>query len=37
MDGMGWDGLPDPVERWSLTSLREKVVKIIAHARYTIF
>ena len=33
--------LPDPVERWSLTSLREKVVKIgakvIAHARYTIF
>jgi hypothetical protein len=33
--------LPDPVERWSLTSLREKVVKIgakvIAHAHYTIF
>ena len=33
--------LPDPVERWSLTSLREKVVKIgakvIAHARYTTF
>jgi Transposase DDE domain group 1 len=33
--------LPDPVERWSLTSLREKVVKIgakvIAHARCTIF
>ena len=33
--------LPDSVERWSLTSLREKVVKIgakvIAHARYTIF
>ena len=33
--------LPDPVERWSLTSLREKVVKIgakvVAHARYTIF
>jgi hypothetical protein len=33
--------LPDVVERWSLTSLREKVVmigaKIIAHARYTTF
>jgi hypothetical protein len=33
--------LPNEVERWSLTSLREKVVKIgakvIAHARYTIF
>ncbi len=33
--------LPDPVERWSLTSLREKVVKIgakvVAHAGYTIF
>jgi hypothetical protein len=33
--------LPDEVERWSLTSLREKVVKIgakvIAHARYTVF
>lgn len=33
--------LPDSVERWSLTSLRQKVVKIgakvIAHARYTIF
>jgi hypothetical protein len=33
--------LPDPVERWSLTSLREKVVKIgakvSAQARYTIF
>jgi hypothetical protein len=29
------------VERWSLTTLREKVVKIgakvIAHARYTVF
>jgi hypothetical protein len=29
------------MERWSLTSLREKVVKIgakvIAHARYTVF
>ena len=29
------------MERWSLTSLREKVVKIgakvVAHARYTIF
>jgi hypothetical protein len=33
--------LPNEVERWSLTSLREKVVKIgakiIAHARYTTF
>ncbi len=33
--------LPDQIERWSLTSLREKVVKIgakmIAHARYTLF
>jgi hypothetical protein len=33
--------LPDEMERWSLTTLREKVVKIgakvIAHARYTVF
>jgi Transposase DDE domain group 1 len=33
--------LPDEVERWSLTTLREKVVKIgakvIAHACYTVF
>jgi hypothetical protein len=33
--------LPGEVERWSLTSLREKVVKIgakvIAHGRYAIF
>src|SRR5215213_9067105 len=33
--------LPDEVERWSLTTLRERVVKIgakvIAHARYTVF
>src|SRR3954470_11869620 len=33
--------LPDEVERWSMTTLREKVVKIgakvIAHARYTVF
>ena len=33
--------LPDQIERWSLTSLREKVVKIgakvIAHARFTVF
>ncbi len=33
--------LPNEVERWSLTTLREKVVKIgakvIAHARYTTF
>jgi hypothetical protein len=33
--------LPGEVERWSLTSLREKVVKIgakvIAHGRYVIF
>jgi hypothetical protein len=33
--------LPDEVERWSLITLREKVVKIgvkvIAHARYTVF
>ena len=33
--------LPDEVERWSLSTLREKVVKVgakmIAHARYTVF
>jgi hypothetical protein len=33
--------LPDEVERWSMTTLREKVVKIgakvISHARYTVF
>ena len=33
--------LPDEVERWSLTTLREKVVKIgakvVTHARYTVF
>src|ERR671914_13466 len=33
--------LPNQIERWSLTSLREKVVKIgakvITHARYTVF
>ena len=33
--------LPSEIERWSLTSLREKVVKIgakvITHARYTVF
>ena len=33
--------LPEQIERWSLTSLREKVVKIgakvIAHARSTVF
>src|SRR3954453_17255548 len=33
--------LPDEVGHWSLTTLREKVVKIgakvIAHARYTVF
>ena len=33
--------LPDEVERWSLTTLREKVVKIggkvIMHARCTVF
>jgi hypothetical protein len=33
--------LPDEVERWSLSTLREKVVtvgaKMIAHARYTVF
>jgi hypothetical protein len=33
--------LPPPVERWSLTTLREKLVKIgakvVAHARYTVF
>ena len=32
--------LPDEVERWSLTTLREKVVKlgakVIAHARFTV-
>jgi hypothetical protein len=33
--------LPDEVERWSLTTLRERVVKtgakVIAHSRYTTF
>jgi hypothetical protein len=33
--------LPDEVERWSLSTLREKVVKIgakvVTHARYTVF
>jgi hypothetical protein len=33
--------LPDEIERWSLTTLREKMVKIgakvIAHAHYTVF
>src|SRR5215210_1032151 len=33
--------LPEEIERWSLTTLREKVVKIgakvITHARYTVF
>jgi hypothetical protein len=33
--------LPDEIERWSLTTLREKVVKIgakvIAHVRSTVF
>ncbi len=33
--------LPDEMERWSLTTLREKVVKIgakvVGHARYTVF
>ena len=33
--------LPGEVERWSLTSLREKVVKIgakvVAHGRYLVF
>src|SRR5205085_5249662 len=33
--------LPDEIEQWSLTTLREKVVnigvKVIAHARYTVF
>jgi Transposase DDE domain group 1 len=33
--------LPDEVERWSLTTLREKMVKVgakvIAHARYRVF
>ena len=33
--------LPDEVERWSLTTLRERLVKVgakvIAHARYTVF
>jgi hypothetical protein len=33
--------LPDDIERWSLTTLRERVVKIgakvVAHARYTVF
>ena len=35
------NALPEAVERWSLTTIREKVVKIgakvIAHARYTVF
>jgi hypothetical protein len=33
--------LPDEMERWSLTTLREKMVKIgakvVAHARYSVF
>lgn len=33
--------LPDEMERWSLTTIREKVAKIgakvIAHARYAVF
>jgi hypothetical protein len=33
--------LPDQVERWSLSTLRERVVKIgakvVTHARYTVF
>jgi len=33
--------LPDEIERWSLTTLREKVVKIgakvISHGRYLVF
>src|ERR1035437_3561209 len=33
--------LPEQVERWSLTTLREKLVKIgakvVAHARYAVF
>ena len=33
--------LPDEIERWSLTTLREKVVKIgakvISHGRYPVF
>jgi hypothetical protein len=33
--------LPDEMERWSMTTLREKLVKIgakvITHARYTVF
>ena len=32
--------LPETVERWSLTTLREnwsRLVKVITHARYTVF
>jgi Transposase DDE domain group 1 len=29
--------LPEAVAQWSLTSLREKLVKIVRHARYTVF
>jgi Transposase DDE domain group 1 len=41
VDGGQRRPLPSEIERWSLTSVREKVVKIgakvIAHARYTVF
>ena len=29
--------LPKAIEHWSLTSLREKLVKIVSHARYVTF
>ena len=29
--------LPDAVEQWSLTSLREKLIKIVRHGRYVTF
>ena len=29
--------LPEAVAHWSLTSLREKLVKIVTHARYVTF
>ena len=29
--------LPDAVEQWSLTTLREKLVKIVRHGRYIVF
>jgi hypothetical protein len=29
--------MPKTAEPWSLTSLREKLIKVVSHGRYTIF